>query len=139
MSLRSIGAKVPADTLTTATCDISALLGEEEGTTILTWQEPDVPRLAAAAEGARAVKRRHPFWPDVLCLSVALLSASHVAPLDDGDSPGEFYAGIAEHNKRLWQFINSEWSRMFPSLADWEGGVAEAKKPSEDRSETPSP
>lgn len=89
-----------------------------EGSKVLLWREPSVARLYQIGLDAQELKRRHPLWPDALCIDVATFGQCHVAP-DPGEmGAGEFYARVAQaQNPRLWEYLKLLRDEAFPHLS----------------------
>lgn len=119
-SLQELDAQTPVDEPgKTETVDISSFYGKDPDTIVLTWQEPDIPRLSAARDEVFNKKnwRAFPGWPVSLKQSVCVMGVSHVAPLKSGDVPALFYAGIAKKNKNLWNYLTAQYQLLFPDVA----------------------
>jgi hypothetical protein len=90
-----------------------------------TWREPDTDTLFAVHADAEAVKKQYGFSSETLCLQVASMGCSHVAPLSDGDAPARFYAELAKANPEVFAAVLVAFNGAF--ALDPEAAVESAK------------
>jgi hypothetical protein len=119
-SLNSLIKSVPRKVARTASAEIA--FGAEN--VEFTWREPDTDTLFAIHEDAAAIKKQYGFR-EALCLQVASMGCSHVAPLSDGDTPARFYAELANANPEIFAAVLTAFNTAF--TLDPEAAVVEAK------------
>jgi len=126
-SLDEISRSLPEEPLAECEVDISAFFGQPRGDSVLRFREPDTAALFRVPTDAAVAITYYPEWPETLATSVAMLALSHVAPLSDKPI-AEFYARLAENNRRIFLYVMNAYKAAFPHLADFQGAVQEEKK-----------
>lgn len=126
MDLDAIASALPARTRSKVDVDISTWIGQEPGTSVLTFQEPDASVLFTVQKDAELVHVRHSRWTDELCQSVALLALCHAAP-SGKSSPGEFYTAMCANTWDVFLRVLQAFQAAFTGLSDWNAAVAEGK------------
>lgn len=108
--------------------DISAFVGKEAGSEIVTLREPDVQTIYASGKQAEQLRAMHPGWEEALCGQVTMLALCHVAPAVTDNTPvGLLYAQMAEQNSDLFMFISAALDAACPELAKLTEEVAKRK------------
>lgn len=126
VSLNDLANRVKVHSRKTVERDLSHVFGADEGNVVFSWQEPDTATAYAMLEAAQKLKAKNALWPESLALHVAEMAVCHITPLSDGDSPGMFYAAIANKNPETFGAILSAFREAFPPL-DLEAEIENAK------------
>jgi hypothetical protein len=102
------------DALATCSVDLNEFFDGQPA--VFTFQEPDVPRLAAVQEDAKRLRRAYPQMPKGGCMEVALLALTFTgdpSPLTAGD----LFMRLALAKPRAYLRLRQAWSEAFPFLA----------------------
>lgn len=119
------------ETLGELCVDVSAFVGEAEGSEIFRFVEPDIAQIYQIPIDALRLRKSYPDWPENLRQNVVMLALAHREPPTEEIPKGLLYAQIAEKNKALFTYLSAAFNARFPYLMGSKETEEEEKKTGE--------